>query len=321
MPAAEDLHINYKEVCAVVQAVSRWAPRWCGKSVIVHTDSTVTKSIINKGRSRNPYINCLLRKMAWECVRRNCDVSAVHVSGSVNVVADTISRDEPSLREQLLREVADYRSRAFAENTKKTYQTHLRSYLQFCEAMNIQPVPVSETTIAQYAAFLARKLQPTSVAQYLNIVRLLHLECGKPHPFDESWLVKSTLRGIEKVKGCAPNRKAPMTPQLLLQLKKKLNLARPPDCFLGCDLSDVFWTASEIQSLPGQCGFRSRQTAHARGLCGERWPQYRHSRKVDKNNSTERTNPDGDTAGNVASPVVPSNSSDSDVQGSRAGAA
>ena len=38
MPAAQHLHINYKAVCAVVQAVSRWAPLSYGKSV----DSTQT---------------------------------------------------------------------------------------------------------------------------------------------------------------------------------------------------------------------------------------------------------------------------------------
>lgn len=92
MPAAYKLHINYKEVCAVVQAVSRWAPYWKGKHVVVHTDSTVTKAIINKGRSRNSYVNSLLRKMAWVCAKMNCSVSAVHVAGSVNLFADSISR-------------------------------------------------------------------------------------------------------------------------------------------------------------------------------------------------------------------------------------
>ena len=92
MPAAQHLHINCKEVCTVVQAVSRWAPLWYGKNVTVHTDSTVTKAFINEGRSaKNPYINCLLRKMAWHCARLSCNLSAVHVAGSLNVMANTIS--------------------------------------------------------------------------------------------------------------------------------------------------------------------------------------------------------------------------------------
>lgn len=92
LPAAEKLHINYKEVCAVFQAVKQWAPLWRGRTVIVQTDSTVTKGIINKGRSRNAFVNRLLRQMFWICAKHDCVVRAISVSGSINIVADTVSR-------------------------------------------------------------------------------------------------------------------------------------------------------------------------------------------------------------------------------------
>lgn len=101
--------------------------------------------------------------------------------------------------------------------------------------MGIPPVPVTDKTVALYAAFLARTLQPSSVTQYLNIVRILHLECGESHPYKDSWLVKSTLRGIERDKGCPVNRKTPMTPHVMLAVKCQLDLS---------DLKDrVFWAA------------------------------------------------------------------------------
>ena len=92
IPAASDLHINFKEVIAITKAAERWAHLWEGASVVFHTDSMVTLGIINKGRSTNRYVNSLLRKMAWTCARLNCNLSAVHVAGAVNIVADTISR-------------------------------------------------------------------------------------------------------------------------------------------------------------------------------------------------------------------------------------
>ena len=91
MPAATRLHINYKEICAVVRTVEDWAHSWHGKTVIVHTDSTVTKSVINKGWSRNAYVNRLLRKMTWSCAKLNCKLKAVHVAGAINILPDTIS--------------------------------------------------------------------------------------------------------------------------------------------------------------------------------------------------------------------------------------
>lgn len=102
IPAAKNLHINFKEIIAVVKAVERWSHLWAGKSVVFHTDSTVAKGVINKGRSTNTYVNCLLRKMAWECAKTNCNISAVHVAGSVNIMADSISRLHEGKLDQLV---------------------------------------------------------------------------------------------------------------------------------------------------------------------------------------------------------------------------
>ncbi|XP_070183858.1 uncharacterized protein [Littorina saxatilis] len=142
---------------------------------------------------------------------------------------------ESRLGAQLTAEVLDYRASAFSDNTKKTYRTHLTSYLRFCAEMDIMPVPVNEQTVAQYAAYLARRLKPSSIKQYINIIRILHLESGLPHPFKDSWYVQTTLKGIEKSKGCAVNKKTPITPELLHIIKRQLN-------FL-CKEDIVFWAA------------------------------------------------------------------------------
>jgi hypothetical protein len=91
-PAAKNLHIYYKEVCAAVQSVQRWASFWRDSSVDVHTDSTVTKAILNKGRSRHPYVNKLLRHMFWLCAKYNFSVRAIHIPGRINTIPDTVSR-------------------------------------------------------------------------------------------------------------------------------------------------------------------------------------------------------------------------------------
>ena len=199
MPAATHFHINYKDICAVVCAADYWAHLWHGKTVIIHTDSTVTKSVINKWWSRNACVNHLLRKMAWSCAKLNCKLKAVHVAGAMNILPDTISRlhekersitwlncsatgttvlshnhtcrtpfplklfntwlpgAAATLSKQLDQEVALNRGAAFSDNTKKTYQPHLRSYIAFCEQSGIVPVPASDVTVAKYAAFLAQR--------------------------------------------------------------------------------------------------------------------------------------------------------------------
>lgn len=59
----------------------------------------------------------------------------------------------------------------------------------------------------------------------------MHLECGLKHPFKDSWLVKTTLKGIDREKGCEVVHKAPITPKMLLM--SKLNLTFPKDAIFG----------------------------------------------------------------------------------------
>ena len=78
------------------------------------------------------------------------------------------------MSEQLQRETAGHSAETFAANTKKTYQTHLNSYLRFCELLDIlNQCQRQKKTVAQYAAYLPRRLKPSSVTQYLNSINTI----------------------------------------------------------------------------------------------------------------------------------------------------
>lgn len=91
-PRAQSLHINYKEVLAIVLAVKRWAPVWANSTVYIHTDSMVAKGILNKGRCHNDFVMEVLRNMFWLTVCFNVKLIFVHVPGVLNVIPDSISR-------------------------------------------------------------------------------------------------------------------------------------------------------------------------------------------------------------------------------------
>ena len=99
--------------------------------------------------------------------------------------------------------------------------------------MGYQPVPVQQAHLLQYAAFLARKLKPSSIRSYLNIIGILHKEFGLPNPLIDNWALKSLLTGVSRVKGSPPNQKLPITPQILLRLHDTL-------CFTS-SLDTSFW--------------------------------------------------------------------------------
>lgn len=67
-------------------------------------------------------------------------------------------------------EVQQYTSNTYAETTKAAYRTHLKTYLRFCIYFGFDPIPVEQSTLLMYIAFLARTLKPTSIGNYLNIV-------------------------------------------------------------------------------------------------------------------------------------------------------
>lgn len=92
VPKAKNLHINYKEVLAIILAVKQWAGQLQNCDVSIITDSTVAKAIINKGRCKNSYVMNWLRHMFWIMVTNNIRVRAIHIPGCMNQIPDAVSR-------------------------------------------------------------------------------------------------------------------------------------------------------------------------------------------------------------------------------------
>ena len=65
--------------------------KWQGHHIIVHTDSTVKQGIINKGWARNMTCLFILQLLGSLAIDFNFTISAVHIPGKINELADTIS--------------------------------------------------------------------------------------------------------------------------------------------------------------------------------------------------------------------------------------
>ena len=128
------------------------------------------------------------------------------------------------LQKELDKEVTFYASQAFSGNTKRTYRCHRQSYINFCVRIGCSPVPVTNGTICRYASYLARSMKYNSIKQYLNIIRLLHLEWGLPNPLHGNFTVNSVMRGIRRHLGDQVSRKKPITPDLLKEILRNLDI-------------------------------------------------------------------------------------------------
>jgi len=85
-------HINIKETMAVVVAILRWAPMLQNSCVTIYTDNTTTRAHINKGACCNPQLMVHLRELFWLSTLYNFEITCVHIPGSENIYADSISR-------------------------------------------------------------------------------------------------------------------------------------------------------------------------------------------------------------------------------------
>ncbi len=97
--------------------------------------------------------------------------------------------------------------------------------MEFCSRFRFAPIPASSDNLARYAAFLAERLCFASIQQYLNVVRLLHLENNLPNPLSNNWRLQSVLMGIKRVKGNSVTHKEPITPAFLLSIRRQLDLS------------------------------------------------------------------------------------------------
>lgn len=92
--------------------------------------------------------------------------------------------------------------------------------------------------MGRYIAFLSRRLAFSSIRQYLNAVRLLHLDAGFPNPLEGNWYVSSVLKGVRRVKGDTCNAKLPISIDILRGIFLRLNILSSFD--------RTFWAACVV---------------------------------------------------------------------------
>ena len=84
--------IEYKELYAVVAACSTWGHLWSRLRIVLHCDNASVVACLNSGTSKSPAVMTLLRSLFLVCSKHNFAISAQHVAGKVNLIADALSR-------------------------------------------------------------------------------------------------------------------------------------------------------------------------------------------------------------------------------------
>ena len=91
-PHCRNLNITLLELYPIVLAINVWGHLWKNHCVRFYTDNLALVYILNRNTSKDKDIMRLVRCLVLACLRYNVLFQSAHVSGSKNVLADTLSR-------------------------------------------------------------------------------------------------------------------------------------------------------------------------------------------------------------------------------------
>ncbi len=116
-------------------------------------------------------------------------------------------------------------SNAYAPSTLSTRHSQVRKYFQFCRELRLHPVPTDVQNLCRYIVYLSDKLKYSSIVNYLDGLRWLHIHLDLSPPPLEAHKVKLTLRGVKRLIGNPVNQKLPITPDILCSMLSHMDLS------------------------------------------------------------------------------------------------
>ena len=84
--------ITFLELFPVVVALQLWGQKLKNKKLLFNIDNQAVVTIINKKSSKSTRVMSLVRKLVFVTLRYNILVKPQHISGSLNLIADALSR-------------------------------------------------------------------------------------------------------------------------------------------------------------------------------------------------------------------------------------
>ncbi len=114
----------------------------------------------------------------------------------------------------------DFARESLSPATRRAYQTDVDAFTTWCRGRGVQALPAQPAVVASFLAHEAeRGLRASTVARRASGIRLLHRAAGFETP-TTSEIVRTTLKGIRRNLGVAPQQKAPATVEVVLEMVK-----------------------------------------------------------------------------------------------------
>ena len=116
--------------------------------------------------------------------------------------------------------------------TRKCRKQQLRRYKKKYKEYKVKPFPCKASQASLYATYLADKLKPVSIRNYLSAVVYYQKLKGYPD-FSSNFVYKTTLDGIERMCESTTIVRYPMSPEDMLCIYETLDMKDP--------VEKIFW--------------------------------------------------------------------------------
>ncbi len=117
-----------------------------------------------------------------------------------------------------LEEAAGYARAEKLEAIRRAYRSDFAQFQAWCEAKSLSALPAAPEAVAAFlAAEASRGTKSSTIGRRIAAIRYAHKLAGYEPPTNAE-AVKATLRGIRRVSGAAPTRKAPATADKILAM-------------------------------------------------------------------------------------------------------
>ena len=224
--STKSMHITIKEFIPIVMAAAIWGNEWMGKAMLFRSDNAAVVAVVNSGSSRDHEVMHLMRCLVFIAAKFNFIISAAHIPGVHNQLADALSRDnsqyflshypqaqrfatpipqalvellmvsKPDCISTLEQSAEYYFQQGLAPSTQRAYKSAKKHYTTFCREYKFCSLRVSET---QYVSFLANQgIAHTTIKVYLSTVCHLQIANHMPDPkISNMARLEQVIKGIK----------------------------------------------------------------------------------------------------------------------------
>ena len=138
--------------------------------------------------------------------------------------------------------VAVAKASAFAPGTAKNFKSQWSSYYAFCRYYSLVPLPCTLENLCRYITFMASSLKSyQSLKKYVNGLKVLHKCYSMSVDIFLSFDVKLVLQCARKEMGIINHAKLPISPSILLAIRRFMDLSKPDLAALWCAFLVAFF--------------------------------------------------------------------------------